>query len=258
MKGKHLVAAAFVFGMICLTSNAQAKWNFGIGTGPQFLAVKGDFGMDTAVGPIKLNMDLDFNDMEDLVDTAFGFGGYVTDSRWMIQYKLGKLQLEDSETIGFGKLGALSAKVNFDITEAEITVGYPILEGSSYLIRGYGGLRYLKQELDLLIVGRGFLGINGKKSLDESWTDLLVGLSADVRFAQKWNWNVKVDAGFFGSEGTYLASTGITWRFYKGWSITGAATYRAVEYENSSRGATDWYLYDVEETNIGLTILYNW
>jgi hypothetical protein len=50
--------------------------------------------------------------------------------------------------------------------------------------------------------------------------DILVGLSADVPFAEKWNWNIKADGGFGGSEGTYLAPTCITWRFWRGLSAT--------------------------------------
>jgi len=102
------------------------------------------------------------------------------------------------------------------------------------------------------------LGVNRSKSIDESWTDILIGLSADVPFAEKWNWNIKADAGFGGSEGTYLASTGLTWRFYGGWSGTLFGKFVAVEYENASKGDPDWYLYDVDESTLGLTITYNW
>ena len=86
----------------------------------------------------------------------------------------------------------------------------------------------------------------------------LIGLSADVPFAEKWIWNIKGDVGFGESEGTYLASTGLTWRFYGGWSATLFGKYVAVEFENDSKGDSDWYLYDVDESTLGLTILYNW
>jgi hypothetical protein len=259
MIGKRLVITLFVLGLMSFTSNAQAEWNFGIGTGPQFLAVKGDVGMNTVVAPIQLDIDFSFSDIANATDSVFGFGGYATNKKWMIQYKLGKLKLEDDAERGFGNGVTISAKAKFDVTEGELTVGYPVFSNSSLMIRGYGGLRYLRHEFDLVITGTGFnTTVQRNKSIDESWTDILLGISADVPFAQKWNWNVKADAGFGGSNGTYLASTGITWRFYGGWSATAAASYKAVDYENGSRGTTDWYMYDVDETTLGLTILYNW
>jgi hypothetical protein len=258
MIAKRLISIMFVVGLMCMTANARAEWHFGIGTGPHFLAVDGDVGMDTAVAPIELSIDLGFDDIQDATDSVLGFGGYATDGKWMIQYKLGRLQLEDNATRGFGNGVTLSAKAEFSVTEGELTVGYPILTNPSLMIRGYGGIRYLRHELDLYITGTGFVGVDRSKSIDESWTDALVGLSIDVPFAPKWNWNVKADAGFGGSEGTYLASTGLTWRFYDGWSVTAAANYKAVDFENDSRGDADWYMYDVDETTLGLTILYNW
>jgi hypothetical protein len=123
---------------------------------------------------------------------------------------------------------------------------------------GYTGIRYLKHDIDLSINGDGFVGINRSKSINESWTDVLAGISADVPLADAWNWNIKTEAGFGGSEGTYLASTGLTWQFYDRWSATLFAKYVAVDYENGSRGDEDAYLYDVDETTLGLTIGYNW
>lgn len=237
---------------------AHAEWNFGIGTGPQMLDVNGDMGMDTALGAVEIDVDLNPGDMSDRTKSAFGFGGYATDDKWMVQYKLGKLELEEDVAKGSRTGGTLSADIEFDITEAELTVGYPIFGNSSYMIRGYGGLRYLKHEFDFFIIGTGFLGANRNISIDESWTDVLIGIAADIPFAEKWNWNIKADAGFGGSEGTYLASTGVTWRFYGNWSSTLFGSYKAVDYENDSKGDADWYLWDVDETTLGLTILYNW
>jgi hypothetical protein len=258
MKGKKVLALLSILGVMGFSTIAHAKWDFGIGTGPQLLKVKGDAGMNTALGPVEIEVDLDFDDIADLIDSALGFGGYATDGKWMINYKIGKLELEKEASRGLRTGATLSAKLEFDYTQAELTVGYPLSENSSYTIRGYGGLRYLRQELDILFTGTGFIGINRQKSIDESWTDALIGLSADIPFAKKWNWNIKADAGFGGSEGTYLVSTGVTWRFLKRWSATLSGDYGAVDYENGTKGSSDWYLYDVDETILGLTILFNW
>ena len=244
--------------VLALSTLAHAEWHFGIGTGPQLLAIDGEAGLDTAVAPVQLGVDFDFEDMSDFTDAVFGFGGYATDGKWMIQYKIGQLQLESDATKGTRTGATLTAKAEFDYTMAELKVGYPVFESSSYMIRAYSGLRYFRQELDLVITGTGFIGINRNKSIDESWTDVLLGVSMDIPFAEKWNWNINADAGYGGSEGTYQVTTGVMWKFLESWSATLSAQYAAVDYENGTKGNTDWYLYDVDETILGLTILYNW
>jgi len=257
MTGKQLLAILSMVGVMGFSSMAYAEWNFGIGTGPQLLNVSGDVGMNTALlGPVELDIDLDPDDVADLAESAFGLSGYATDGKWMIQASAGKLQLEEDASTGTSDGGTLSADVEFDITGSELTAGYPIYNMEAVMLRAYTGVRYTRHEFDVRITGTGFSGVH--KSIDESWTDVLIGLSADVPFAEKWNWNVKADAGFGGSEGTYLASTGLTWRFYGGWSGTLFGKFVAVDYENASKGDADWYLYDVDESTLGLAVMYNW
>jgi hypothetical protein len=70
------------------------KWNFGIGTGPQWLAIKGDVGINTALGDVELDVDLDAEDIKEVTKSAIGLGGYATDRNWFFQYSAGKLELE--------------------------------------------------------------------------------------------------------------------------------------------------------------------
>jgi len=198
MKTKRLGILLTTLVLMTYSAAAHAEWNFGIGTGPQMLNISGDIGMDTALGPATLDVDLDPDDMADLTETAFGLGGYATDGKWMIQASAGKLQLEEDGARGTRTGGTLSAEIEFDITGAELTVGYPIYENDAFILRPYTGLRYLRHEFDATITGTGFAGGNRSKSIDESWTDVLIGLSADVPFAEKWNWNIRADAGFGG------------------------------------------------------------
>lgn len=258
MKRKSLLALLSFLGIMSFSTIAYAEWNLGIGTGPQWLAVSGDVGINTVLGDVELDVDLDAKDIKDVTKSAIGLGGYVTDSNWFFQYAVGKLELEEKASRGVRTGATLTAKVNFDVTGAELTAGYFIYKIPALQLRAYTGARYTKHELDLSISGIGFFPGNRTRSISESWTDALIGLSVDVPFAEKWSWNIKTDAGFGGSEGTFLASTGLTWRFYGGWSATLFGKYVAVEYENGSKGDSDWYLYDVDESTLGLTILYNW
>ena len=48
------------------------------------------------------------------------------------------------------------------------------------------------------------------------------------------------------------------WRFLKHWSARLYGDYKAIEYENGREGDTNWYLYDVDEYGVGLSVLFNW
>jgi hypothetical protein len=260
VKKTTLFALMFVLCMVSYSVTAHAEWNFGLGTGPFLLNVKGDQGFHTdIVGPITWDVDLDNEDMKDLMDSAIGLGGYATDGQWMIKYSFAMLKLEDDPSMSLTGGGFASAELEFDITAGELTVGYPVVSNESYVLRPYVGVRYIKHELSTdLTVTVGSDTTRLSQDVDENWTDVLVGASLDVPFAQKFNWNVTADAGFGGSEGTYLGSTGITWLFAKHWSTTLYGKYLAVEFENGSKGDADWYLYDVDEFGTGLNLMYNW
>lgn len=235
--------------VLSYTSVSYAKWNYGIGTGLFRMNADGDQGFNTLSGPVEFKVDLDPEDFSDLTKTAIGFAGYATDGTWMVQYSYSNIELEDSASSG-----PVSVSIGFDIVGAEITVGRPVYRTPKMNLGVFGGMRYISHELssDVTVGGRTI-----GSSIDNDWTDVLVGLTLAVPLAEKWLWNNRFDAGFGGSEGTYSANTGVTWRFYKAWSGTLYGKYAAIEFENGSRGDTDWYLYDVDEFGVGLAVLYN-
>jgi hypothetical protein len=247
----------FVAGLLCLTmiigfnATAYADWNYGIGTGLFRLNVEGDVGFNTQIaGPVQFEVDLDPDDISDLMETAFGLTGYATDGKWMVNFLVSHLKLEDTVSSG-----PVSATLGFEMNSGEITVGYPVYSTPQLILGVLGGARHTKHEVSADVVAPGPTTIN--RSFDNSWTDALVGLTLTVPLAEKWVWNNRVDAGFGGSEGTYSGSTGVTWRVYKGFSSTLYGKYTAVEYENGNKGEADWYLYDADEFGVGLAILYN-
>lgn len=253
MKAKHLWIITIAF--VCtISTSAYAGWNFGLGTGPTLMAIEGDVGFDSTLagGPVDLDLDLDANEMSDLVDSAFGFGSYATDGKWMIQFAAGQLDLEgDASTSNPNIWG----HVEFDVTSVELTAAYPVYQNNELKLNLVGGVRYTKHELKrTLHVGDSQV----TRKLDNDWTDGVIGLSLDVPFYASWSWNTDLNAGYGGSEGCYTAKTGVTWRFYKGWSGTLFYKYAANEFEEGSKGSSDWYRYDVDETYMGLAILYNW
>lgn len=245
--------------VISFCSVSYADWSFGIGTGLFRLNVDGEIGVHSNLaGPVKLDVDLDADDISDLMESAFGLGGYATDDTWIIKYSIGKLELEDKGSNSLPAINSTASfKINFEVTGAEVTVGYPVYRTPSVIVSLDGGVRYTRHELSSRLTFTG--GVNGRqdKDIDESWTDFLIGGTVTVPFTKKWIWNTSANAGFGGSEGTYLVYTGVTWRFLERWSSTLYGKYTAVEYENGSKGDTDWYLYDVDEFGLGINILYS-
>lgn len=238
--------------------------------------VDGDLGFNTNIeGPAEFEVDLAPDDINDLMASAFGFGGYAAKGKWMIQYSLSMLELEDDPTLVIQShpdiYTTIYSEFGFDTTGAEITVGYMVFENETISLRLIGGVRFTKHELeyDLKIVGRledvlAILSGNDiedwtqSNDIDEDWTDALVGASIGIPLSDKWVWNTTFNAGFGGSEGTYLANTGLTWRFHKRWTATFYGKITAVEYENEDKGDADWYLYDADEFGWGITVLFNW
>lgn len=252
---------------ISFTSVSYAEWNHGIGTGIFRLNIEGDVGVNTVLaGPVEVqDIDLDPDDISDLMETAFGFAGYSTNGTWMIRYSFSTMELEGDTShpipanIVLPGGHTLNAELTFDATIAELTVGYPVYRTPSVSISVDGGVRYVNHEIN------SSLGISGpvlnstlRRNIDEDWTDALIGATFTVPITEKLIWSTTGNAGFGGSEGTYTGQTGVTWLFYKRWSTTLYGKYAAVEFENGSRGDSDWYLYDVDEFGVGLGFAYNW
>lgn len=245
--------------IISLSGVADAEWHFGLGTGISGLNIDGDLGFhSTLAGPVKVNVELDPDDISDLMSSAIGFGGYAANGNWMIQYSFGGMDLKGAGSSSADGI-SVAANIGFDVTKGEMTVAYSFYESASVILKGLGGFRYTKHELtSATTISDALDTVSFSRDIDQDWVDFLAGFVVDVPFARTWNWSSRFDAGFGGSEGTYSGSTGLTWRFYKGWSGTLFANYAAVDYENNDRNASDWYLYDIDETTFGLTILYNW
>ena len=247
-----MLSVLIVMGSITI---ASAEWNYGIGTGLFRLNVQGDIGMDTIAGPLLADIDLDPKDISDYAKTAAGFGGYATNGTYMIQYAFQYLELEADESATLPGGIPVSLDIGFITSSGEIVVGYPVHRSESVRINALGGLRHTKHELSQKItIGPSSVSSDN----NNSWTDVVVGATFAVPLAEKWSWDSRLDAGFGGSEGTYTANTGATWRFKKSWSTTFFGKYSAVEFENGSKGDPDWYLYDAAEYGVGFNILYHW
>lgn len=240
--------------------NSYADWYYGIGTGLFGLNVDGNMGTHLPLaGSIVLKSELDADETSDLMESAFGFGGYATDGTWMIQYSYGSLELADSSSHSLPEIAStVSFALNFEVTSAELTVGYPVYKSPDATVHLEAGLRYIEHDITSTLAVTGGVNESITRNINEDWTDVLIGATINVPIVPKWNWITRANAGFGGSEGTYMGQTGVNWRFYKNWSCMLFAKYTAVEYDNGTKGSPGWYLYDVDEFGPGFNVVYNW
>lgn len=267
MKKLRVTRSAFlaflmVFACVFLfASTASAAWEFGIGTGLSANNIDGKQGVHTnIVGPVKYDVQLDPQEFSDYTETAVGFGGYASDGTWLIQYSYGKIGLGGDDTVYLPIVDRyVSVDIGFDTTMAELTVAYPVYKSPAIRILADGGVRYLKHELstDLYVTNSsGVLTNSASEDTDNDWTDAVIGAMVAVPFAERFAWNTRLNYGFGGSEGTYFASTGVSWRFHKHWSTGITGTYKAVDVKNGSKGDTDYYMYDADESSVGINVLF--
>ena len=240
------------------SSAAGAAWHGGIGTGLARINVKGDQGLNLgALGPVKADVDLSADDFSDLMESAIGFGGYLTNGSVMMQYSLAKLKLggDPSGTLESG--ASYDGEWSFDITVGELTVGYPIYrhpEGKIFL-QPYVGVRYMKHELgaELTVVAETTTEVS--RGIDNNWTDALLGAAANIGVSRKVRWNTRADVGFGGSNGTFAVATALTWTPLRWLTLSPNAFLKAIDFENGEEGDTDWYLYDTNEFGWGLAFM---
>jgi hypothetical protein len=255
---KKLVAVMMVAMMVA--SVASAEWRYGIGTGLFKLNVEGDQGLATRIaGPVELGVDLDPDDVKDLMETAIGFGGYATDGQWMIKYSYGQLELVDEPSATLPSGATVDSELSFEVKTADLSVGYVVHQDENMVVTPYVGLRYIKHDLsaDLdVTTAAGTTSVD--RGVDHDWTDARIGVAVDVPVAEGWIWGSTAEAAFGGSDGSYRLNTGVLYMFAEQWAARLYGDFHAIDFENGSRGDSDWYLYDADEFGLGLSVLYNW
>lgn len=246
-----IVASLLLVGSTLVS--AQTSWHVGIGTGLVRLNADGVQGLHagSSIGPFIGDVDLSPDDFSDLIDTAIGGGGYVTNGMVMVQFSLAKIKLAGEPS---GTLNEVSfdGMWGFDITSGELTVGYTVHRHGRIAVRPFGGVRFLKHELGVDInIGKSTL----VAAIDNSWTDVVAGAAVDVGLAPKVGWSTSVSASFGGSNGIYGVRTGVSYTPWKFLTLTPNAFFSAIDVENGVQGDPDWYLYDANEFGWGLSFL---
>jgi len=228
--------------------SAQAEeLRYGVGTGIFALNIDGDMGFDSK-GPVNLDVDLDSDDIMDAKEGAFGINGFVSSGEWTFMYGVGVLELEDDAS-GKNKDLPAGTEVTFTSTFLELGIRRRINQQGNHIFALLGGLRYLDHEIetDMTATEQG-----------DDWIDLFIGGSHTYILSPKTAWSTRLDVGAGGSDLTYFITTGYDWKFADSWSARFHGRLLSIDYEEGSKGDSDWYLYDADEFGIGAAILYLW
>lgn len=258
VKRASLIVGSSLAMALVFNSAAHAQWSARIGTGLTWSNVDGRQGFNSAIaGPIKFDINLDPKDFDELTKSAFGFEGYAANGPWLIQYSWQNIELEDKGTINLGPATA-KFKVNYKMSGGEVTAGYLVYQSPAVVTYLDAGLRYTKHQFDNKLTLSGAINAGGSNTFSSDWTDAVLGVTVNVRLARQWMLNNRLNVGFGGSDGTYVAQSELIWQFHKHWSTALRARYAAVKYENGSKGNSSWYYYNADESFLGLFVFFNW
>ena len=252
----RIVLLASLAGTPGLSLAAEDSWNFGIGTGIFGLNVEGDVRFNTLAGPVESEVDADFDDILDVADTAAGFAGFAQKGKWTIDYAFSILEVSGNNSGTISATGVpFRSRVSFDATAAFVGVGYQSLKSNRHNLQARAGLRYTDHEIEFKITA-GPASV--AKNIDEDWLDGYVGFTYQMMLAPNWYWITKADIGAGGSDLSTTINTGVAWHFTEAWVTSLYGNYYSVDFENGSKGDSDWYEYDADEFGVGLGITYLW
>lgn len=245
--------------MLTPAALAEDDWKFGIGTGMFALNIDGDTGFDTVLGPVDLETDLDTSEIQDLLDSAVGLGGFASKGKWLLRFSASQMKLEGSVS-GMGPMTSpATATASFTAQGAEFAAHYRFALTGKHAWSVIGGVRYTSHEYDFL------LSIDDMppaaptmltRNIDQDWTDVVIGIAHATKLGEKWSWSTRLDVGFGGSEGSSVFNTGFGWQVGKSWLLNFYAQNNMVDFENDNRGDPDWYLYDANEFGVGVGVNY--
>ena len=240
---------------LAFSSTASAEdWTFGIGTGIASLDVDGVGGFNTELfGPVEFDASMKPDEIREYTESAFGFGGFAKKGDLTITYSLGQIELqEDVSAERGGNTGKFD--ITFTTAGAEVLAKYTFSKSATTGWAAIGGLRYTSQEYEGELTINGITEFDG--SVDEEWTDGVVGLGVTHAFSKTTSWSTQVDVSAGDSEGTSHFNTGVNWVYSKNWVFGASIDLKSIEFEQGKPGDSDYFLYDADETKVGANFLY--
>ncbi len=246
---------AVVILTIAPTSLMAQDWSYGIGTGLGAINVDGDSGFHTLLlGPIEFDASMDSDEITEVLKSAFAIGGYAKKDKLTISYAVSFLELDDGVSVELSP-GTGDLDINFKTFFASVTVSYQIAQSGKHSFGILGGVRFSKQEYEVdFEIGTTPIFSRG---VDDNWTDFVFGFTHAYQISNSLVWNSILDIGEGDTEGTTHIDTGINWQFSDSFSARFFASILDVDYQNGDPGDSDFYFYDAKETQVGVSLMYN-
>lgn len=247
------VVFLFLVGSFARPSVAQDDWKFGIGTGFFALNMSGDIGFDTALGPVIVEADLDTSDISDALESAIGIGGFAAKGKWQFNFSFATMELEAGVS-GTGLMGVpVAALLNFEATVVDLGASYRFAVTGKHAWNVLFGGRFIQHEYNVgLTVGATALA----RTIDNDYTDAIVGIAHAYPFSEKVAWTNHIDVGIGDSESQFKVNSGIAWQVAKPVLLNFYAQIQSLDLQTGSPGSSDFYLYDADEFGVGVGILF--
>jgi len=198
------------------------EWHFQIA--PLYLWATNVDGIMTFRDRLQQDTAVDFSDAFDNLETAFTVHFEAGKGRWGLMADAMYLGLAGAQEIP-----TPGGKADLEVENLllEGAAGYSFAD-SWYVI---AGVRYFSFDSDI-----GFqLDIAPEIEVEESWTDLFVGLLWRPKLGERWTFFGRIDIGAGGSDLVWNAAAAIDYRLGK-WAAIFAG-YRHLDYDYKSNNA---------------------
>ncbi|MFB3059388.1 MAG: outer membrane protein [Gammaproteobacteria bacterium] len=191
---------------------------------------------DVGIRNVTIDVDASFSEILDNLD--LGFMGYFEHRRdkWSFIGDLVYLKIEDDASASLGPL-TLDVDIGLEQTLLEGFAGYNVLE------RDYGES---KMNMDILVGARHVLIESdisaevslllpfGPRSIDEDWTDAVIGVRFRNTYQNGWSSKVWIDVGEGSDSSSYQLMAFVGYQKSDSWKLFGGYRYLNLEYEKGS------------------------
>jgi hypothetical protein len=191
-------------------SAAESEWEWSVAIYGWMSGIEADvFANDTKVGEI----DMSFSDILDDLDMTLMLHGEGFRGQWGFFADLVYLDISNSET---GSLATTSYDMSSTIFDL---AGVYRLSGTPLGFEAYAGLRYFNMDLELNVTPN-LTGNTRSASIDDSYTDFLIGARYTGEINENWFYRLRADLSTGETDGT--------------WSLIGMGGYRFGQQRNMS------------------------
>jgi hypothetical protein len=217
-----------------------------------FTGVHGTMAIGTPLGPVGGDVDLG----ADQILKNLKIGGMLDyrgeNERWAVLADVlyANISIDGSKTEGPATLHVTAGE---KITIVETELGYRLTP----VILAYAGARYYNVDASLDATANGPVQeLTGSADRSKGWVDPVVGLSADMAFAEHWSLHVRGDIGGFGvgAKFAWEGLAAVSWDATKTIHVIGGYKYLREEYESGS--GTNYFQYDMAMSGPALGVAF--